>query len=1286
MKRLDVLRHPLKGSSLIEASAGTGKTFTIALLYVRLVLGHGQDEALAEGVLPPNLLVVTFTEAATKELRERIRQRLAEAADVFADSISENSQNALLFAMRNDYQKIDWPAKRKQLLQAIEWMDEAAVSTIHSWCYRMLSEHAFDSGNLFDIELVADEDPLFQQVVRDYWRSQVYPLHASDARALVALFKTPSDLAKSIRGLLDKIELIDLPFSSLDELFKRAAHAHKAHLDAVAERIDLLKQLDWSTLAQQMKELLERHAKALDLNRKKSTMLKAWAAIADWQSSDLLLPLGLKQKGLENHRPHAFLNHINEKLSGENLAQALTLMESFTPILNAIESIYEVAECAEQWQDPRRGDLLSHAAIWVNNRLQREKGQRVEMGFNDLLARLNNALSGERADALARKLRTQFPVALIDEFQDTDQVQYSIFERIYAVSDNDPSSCFLMIGDPKQAIYGFRGGDIHTYMRARAEVGERNYTLDTNFRSHQNMVAAVNRLFEEGERLSAFGAFSVGSSSEFDSPDISRSESLSRLPFWPVKAQGTERAFVIDGVATTNLNIRTLDTCDKKGDFKAASGLERDRIAASFASEIVALLKLGQGKRAGFQSLKEPSDINFLSPSDLAILVNNFQEAQAIREALAQRGVKSVFLSDRDSVLQSAVAVQMLHWIRAFNEPQQVNYLRAALATPVLGYDWQALDSLVNDELMLEREIERFFNYKQLWERQGILPAIRAFLLQEDLPARLLAKTNGERDLTDILHIAEILQEEAVRLDGEFALIHFYKNILQAQSENMQQRSLRLESDAKLVQVITIHKSKGLEYPLVFIPFGTALPYYWNKSEYLSYRDDKGEACLALNPNEDLRALADRERLSEDVRKLYVALTRARYATWLGSATVKDWHMSALAYLFGGERLAGKPFSEVLTSFSSCLDAIDIEPFRDSESQVYKADEPPSLGSALKASRDLRSNWWIASYSRIAYLDTYSLDSDQSNVSAQIDDARRFNTQEEPDDNELNDASDVALNAGAIGALADSGPEIGRINYHAFPRGAVAGDLLHNLLEWCTEQSFADVLKDPSELEALIEKRTQPRGWSSHNRMLLHWVLDILQTPFELPDDQMIRLADLTQVKAEMEFWFESHHLSVAALDRLVSEQSLAGARRPQAQDVEFNGMLKGFIDLIFEYRGRYYILDYKSTSLGTEDADYTLPNMTQMMLKKRYDMQYLIYLLALHRLLRQRIEDYDYDQHIGGAVYLFIRGVKSPSAGAFFDKPKRELIEAMDLLFKGGDVNTYNPDSVSNNAEGIDE
>ena len=1270
-----LLDFPLHGSRLIEASAGTGKTYAIAALYVRLVLGHGGDNAFREPLLPPQILVMTFTEAATQELRDRIRARLTEAARCFRGRAAlaagetplpgavPDDPADFLNRLCDDWPEARWPAAAHRLEEAAQWMDEAAVDTIHAWCLRMLREHAFDSGSLFHQELGSDETALRDEAVHDYWRRHVLPRSADELGLLFDLLgRTPDALQQAIDPLLKQTE----PLAADDP--EALDHRLAAQLAALEQA-----KAPWRDDFDAIRASFEQAWPGLNGN---SYRADSWPqrleALHEWacRPGQLLPrdPVGDGDKDLLTYFSRAELRTKLKK--GQSLPDALH------PAFADLDGLSGLVDSA------LAGALLTHAAAWIRQRLDAEKRRRALLGFNDLLTRLRDALDHDAAqpDAegggrLARTIRRQFPVALVDEFQDTDPVQYAIFDRIYDVAADDPSRALLLIGDPKQAIYGFRGADIHSYLQARRATTGRHATLGTNFRSTEGAVAAVNRLFEHANGHPE-GPFLFREEGAADDP----------LPFQPVAAHGRAETLILDGAPLDPLTLWHWPE-GESGDKAVTSGVYRERAAASCATTMVELLEAGCAGRCGFHA---DDGIEPLRPRDMAVLVRNRTEADAIRRELRRRGVRSVYLSDRESIYATAEAADLLHWLRACAEPESGRRLRAALATATLDRSLAELDRLNHDERFWEARVLQFRGYRQAWQQQGVLAMVRRLLHDFDLPRRLLAEADGERRLTNLLHLGELLQRAAVAIDGEHALIRFLADHCNGEGESTDDQILRLESDEALVRVVTIHKSKGLEYPLVFLPFIAGFRAKSGKETPLFVRrktEGGGEPPRpqpVFEPTEaDVRA-ADDERLAEDLRLLYVAATRARHATWMavapvapGSGNKKDneLHRSAIGYLLNGrEPLANDAVKGALKALAGDSPALRVAPLPEAREpdadggRYHGAAEAPTPGHARTPTRRVGEPWWIASYS--------ALPRAEAEWSGATDEAPE--TAEAATLSEEVAAEKEAAEMGTVPFSPDQ-PENGDSPLfpekrglspfpHAFPHGPGPGTFLHGLLEWAAEAGFDQVVADPGELREMIARRCQRRGWTAWIEPLGDWLLRLLETPLHLSEaSNPVRLAALSSYQPELEFWLETHWVDARRIDGAVSAATLDGAPRPAMGRKMLNGLLKGFIDLAFEHDGRYYVADYKSNRLGEGAADYTPAAVRAALLDHRYDLQGVLYTVALHRQLKARLPDYDYDRHMGGPVTLFLRGLDAEGQGLHCERPPRTLIETLDAALRDG-------------------
>jgi len=1213
---VEPLGFPLQGSHLIEASAGTGKTWTIAALYLRLVLGHGGQAPR----LPADILVLTFTDAAAQELRDRIRARLDEAAWAFAESAAQPGllpEDDFLAGLLRSYSPTDYAAAARTLDLAAQSMDEAAISTIHAWCRRVLQEHAFESGSLFDWQMQTDLDEPIRLCVWDYWRACMADLPLEALQAVRQIWSGPEALLQACRGLLQRADLPAHDGRSVLDCWQAHRAERRAHLAVL--------KAPWQAGAAEMRTWLAQQGKRCAIQQRYWQRwlddLARWAAEPECEALDL-------KTGWDRLSPAGLADRCTEPLPAHIQALSADLAALRTALAHL---------------PPLRAVLYRHALGWLAQRLQDTLEREGQLGFDGLLAKLDAALAGPRGQALRDTVRQQFPVVLIDEFQDTDPVQYRIFDRVYRVADHDPHSLLVLIGDPKQSIYGFRGADVHTYLRAARACGDRVRTLGRNFRSARAMVTAVNRCFEQAGPA----AFPSGRPGEY-------------LGFQPVQAHGLAHVWEIHGQCAPALSACWLDP-DTPGKPWTLQAFD-EAAAQACARQIADWLALGQAGAAG---LRGPQGVQPIQAGDIAVLVASAPQAQRVRQALAHVGLRSVYLSERDSVYRSKAAQDLLIWLQACAEPETETLLRAALASPLLGLDDDALARLVRDELAWDAQVERFQNYRQCWLRRGVLPMLRQLLHDFDVPARLLADGHeGERLLTDCLHLAELLQEASVRLDGPQALLHD----LQAQGladrppDSADARCLRLESDEHLIRVVTIHKSKGLEYPFVFLPF-ICRPSAVRKSGFQPYQlPDATGLRWVLAPNDEDEALRAQEKLGEEVRKLYVGLTRARHAVWLALGPMKPDAATGLGHVLGDDARAG---------WQALVDASDgavswSEPPAPAPAQAamphLSAAARPTPGPARRLSAPaVAQDWWIASYSALQRQpalgppDPYHPEPARSAEEDTLLEVRRSESMlAEPSFDEPLARQALAEPAACPDPLMQ------------FPRGSQAGTFLHGLLEWAGQRRFRAL--DEAEVRDLVARRCALRGWETHIEILHAWLLRFARTRWALPlpGQPVLQLDDLDACLPEMEFWMPVHGADVSAIDALISGSICPGQARPALGAAQLNGMFKGFVDLVLQSDGRYYLVDYKSNDLGVLARDYEAQGLQAAMLRSRYDVQMMVYLLALHRQLRARLGDYDYERDMGGAVYMFLRGQDCPGQGLLALKPSYAALQALDQLFSG--------------------
>ncbi len=1187
IQELDLFSAPLESISLIEASAGTGKTWTITGLYVRLIA--------EEGYRVEQVLVVTYTKAATAELRERIRRRLAEALAGMADGkpVDEFCRTLVERARVNDQQRV----VMRRLQTAIRNFDEAAIFTIHGFCQRVLTESAFESGMAFETELAPDESGFIQEIVDDFWRRETADGSSLWTRYLADKGQTPDVWRQAVSPHLDKpyLEVTPIPECEDDELIEQS------FLDA----FDKVR-ANWLDCREEITGLLINAAtdKTLKNNIYRPEALPLWFDDFDEYFTELDASLPTPEKLAKLRRQEL------EKGTAKGKPVPQHLFFTLCP---------DLVEAAEKLADIYQLKLIGELALLIeecNAELPRRKSKLGVISYNDLLNRLAEALHSQQGSRLATVIRDRYPAALIDEFQDTDPVQYQIFRAVYSTGKQP----VFYVGDPKQAIYAFRGADVFSYLQARWQAANQ-YTLAVNHRSSPQLIEAVNALF-----LRSPHPFLIGD-----------------IKYHPVQAATKARpSLIVKGDGSNAFSFALIPSDGKPLSKEIANNLA----ALATVTEIVRLLNLASAGMARIVGAGQDRNIN---GGDIAVLVPTHRQGSLIQEALARRGVPAV-RQGQDNVFTSNEALELERILSGIAEPQRESRIRSALATELSGLDATTLFGLQNDEVAWERRIFDFSGYREIWLARGFMPMFRRWLEENGVVERLLGYPDGERRLTNLLHLAELLQVESRNKPGPDGLLGWFSRSIR-DTEAADEALLRLESDAERVKIVTIHTSKGLEYPIVFCPFlwdGNL----WKKEESAALFHDQGrnfQPVLTLGgPDyEAHRHKASLEKLAEKLRLLYVALTRAKHRCHVVWGQVSGMESSALAWLLHGPSAMVDDPLEAMAGLCKALDQTVIEKtLQDFAEQALGtvsvvdlqiddtgyspiATDTPDLQVCNFSRPYLRPAWRMTSFS--------ALTRGRHNEGQDFDSADH-DPRDQPQDH----------------------------TFFAFPRGADAGRCLHSVFE---EWEFTST--DRIALEGLVRRKLKAHAIDANwTDIVADSVQNILATDLNGNGLKLVDVGSENRL-AELEFTYPLNNLSVQGLKRLLGEKSLGLPKEfiSAAECLAFemaNGFMKGFIDLIFEAGGRYYIIDYKSNWLGPMPQDYAASHLLHAMAREHYYLQYLIYTLALHRYLNLRLPDYTYDVHFGGVFYLFLRGMghkDAPNCGIFWDRPSKELISALNGL-----------------------
>lgn len=1168
--------------SLIEASAGTGKTWTISVLYLRLLLEPAEQGG--SPLTPRQIVVATFTDAAAQELRARIRGRLIWAEQCALDVIGDvdwiaDDDAAPDLAWLHARWSTDRNIARRdvqRLRLALAELDMAPVTTLHGLCRRILADYPFESGSPFGLGEMVSAMTVLEELADDLWR------RLQQGESTPPTF--PS--TKSRKALVERLRHCLMPGVGLwvpseEELENASSAESSALIEKFAARNDV-----WS----------------LTPTGKPSTTLKgAMQALAAWARDRNAMPSAKQFEHLGNRADLLNPEHSAASLEDPAMLEAERLLR----LLGYAQSREEIAI----WQE-----WTGQIREWREARLAASG----HLTFDDLLTRVHAALT-TRGSELADRLFAEWKVALIDEFQDTDAQQYEILDRIYRDAEDRRRGHLIMIGDPKQAIYRFRGGDIDTYLRATQEV-QSKLDLATNFRSSRDYVAAVNELFAcAGEVLSADPAHAIR--------------------FHPVAASGR----CDDKPYTTPDDDASKPLVVHYNAEAPVSSAERQQLALEACANQIATMLNNKDHRIGDRRI-EPGDIAVLLPTNPQVL--------ALRELLQARNVPCVG-AGKSSVFDTDWARELQIALYGVEHASDEAAVRAALASRLGGLDFAQLRALRDEPDAWQVHAARFAELKRCWQSEGVLAVVLAFA--QDAATRVADPAARERTLTDLRHLGELLQTQSEQVRGASQLLAWLADQRSGDGDSggdaADEQQLRIESDAKRVRLMTLHASKGLEFPIVFLPL------MWHHGKRSSDTTPVIHEALCgrrvIGFGTEAAAQYDREGQNERFRVLYVALTRAVHAC----------HVYALSPDRPKDGRSSKPLTDPARS---ALDAV-IEKLRDAKgarplrhvqwldsdwswpATIYKpaaVDIEPELSALRTPGATVFEHSW--SFSALTRTQASSMreedpaDDETPAAGSVIDEV-----------NSIIEIPDVELSAASNAALLElstlKGPGFGNALHAMFEdrlQGTPMVEQRRLILNCLNEAGVRLGDLTPTVAIARIAKRLD----------------DVLDAEI-IPGMQLGSLSPRQQ-RAEMAFHFVVDAVSIRRLRDAVARHGDPKLVPSGISTSHLQGLMTGKIDLVFEHEGRFHVLDYKSNHLGDTLAGYSSAALMTAMDGHHYRFQALLYTIAVDRYLRQRITNYRRDTHLGEAIYLFVRAVGlAPALGIWRHRFDDDLLDAVDAV-----------------------
>ncbi len=1187
------------GRSLIEASAGTGKTWTIAVLYLRLLLERGLS--------PRQIVVTTFTEAAAQELRERLRDKLQWAA-LHADSHGEmepgNGEDSRWLEARWRQDIADRRHDLQRLRLALAAMDVAPIGTLHSLCRRILTDYPFACGvTLVMGEMIAG-DTLLDEVTGDLWRR----LQQASADDEWVVLQQAAGIDLTLKTLQQQLQLCLAP--GVTVRVKSAAEIGQGPSS------------EWLA---KLRDLVTHD----EFFRKGSVLRRSWDELAKLIDDPSRVFTGPVIKALKE---------------AQELKGILQVGKENADILDAAELSVQWADYIEDQLEQAQLRFWYTLTAGARQAIQTRLQTRQQLTFDALLDRVSQILLRESAGGTTRPLAdalfAAWPVALVDEFQDTDGLQYGILDTIYRDAQSHKRGRLVMIGDPKQAIYRFRGGDIHAYQRAAAEAdSDGRLTLGVNYRSSAALVEAFNQFYR------------VGGITLSTDPD-------QQIRYQAVTASGRcqDEPYTVAGQPCSQpLQIHYQSSCP------AAAGERRAAALEVCANQIADLLQSGRHRIGG----------TAVQPSDLAVLLPTGKNISELRNQLQARGVPCV-TSINSSVFDTDTARELQVVLYAVAHSADPGALRAAAITRLWGARFSRLQQWGADPARWQSVTQVFRDWHRVWGERGVQAVVEALL--EQLAPRYLATLGGERVLTDLRHLGELLQEQAVTLTGKEALLAWFSTCREGGAQSgdsaAEAAQLRIESDSRRVRLMTLHASKGLEFPIVFLPL------LWDHSErrgsklYVVSDPRTRQRTVEISPLAKQCELQDLQ--DERLRVLYVALTRAIHAC----------HVYALP----PQRCKDGRTDKAATG--TTRSALDV---------MLERMVAPVLSAELsKQTPNIR---WIDGWQPVERHRFIAADAEHSRRQARclpaklpgpLEARHSFTTLTQPgrrgameaeasaaDEDDAGNAASLIADPQAVAdhpaapvpAQPDSGEAHPPLQALAAVRGTDFGNAVHAVFEHraigvpMAEQypliefwlNTAGVHHQDLEQTALIE-------------LLAARIQGALEAPLDGSGQAGLCLAALPAAdqRTEMAFYFILDRVSMKALRQACAQHGEPDLVPRSTQTL--SGLMNGKIDLLFQYNGRYHLLDYKGNYLGDSLADYQGDALLATMDQSDYRFQALLYTVAVDRYLRQRLgETYERRRQLGECFYLFIRAAGlAPAVGIWRQRFSDALLDAVAAVLTG--------------------
>ncbi|WWO97097.1 MAG: exodeoxyribonuclease V subunit beta [Candidatus Dasytiphilus stammeri] len=1170
----------LYGKILIEASAGTGKTYNISILYLRLLLGLRKPGYKNTPLTVEEILVVTFTEAATLELKKRIKKNIHDLRIACICHKSDNPDFIGILAQIDNLKQ----ARVLLLIAELQIESTASIYTIHSFCYRMLYLNGIIPTVICKEHQLIENDSLIKESIMDFWDRHCSLLPVRIAQEVSKEWSSPEELLHTLIPLFRQNPPI------LKQQFLLSSTLPEEYQKIISQIILIKKQ--FLLEINDIKNFIYKSSLSQNCNHKLSIFFKKISKWAQQETYNCSFPKEI------------FFIRKNILIYSDNKIDIYLLKQNF---IENIEKFFTNIISLREW-------IIGKSLQELPYFIKKTKKSRSVLTFDDLLQFLDEALQQYNGRYLAHDIRNHYPVALIDEFQDTDSIQYRIFNTIY---NGHYNNLLILIADPKQAIYSFRGANIFTYLQAVDSIKKR-YTLNINWRSSSGLVMAINQLFSQNQHPFLWKNI----------PFIQVKSSISNSKLRLIFNQKQQVPFRICLQPGAGVNISEYQYF----------------MSRYCASDIFQWLTASKKKQVHL--IDSNNNIRYFSGSDLVILVRNRNEARIMQNALSHFHINSIYVSSEENVYVLVESYEILLLLKAILIPEK-KWLYGALSTRIFNLNIINLKKIIqHNHLIWNKYLTEFTRYKQIWKNYGLLSMFQEIINSSIFSKTLIYSSNKfNPTINNYFHIMEILQEKSTSIDSQYTLVHWLEEQINKSKNQMLPFTGTIKSeDNNLIKIISIHQSKGLQYPVVWVPF-TA---YFRNDNHLIYHDRLTlQKILDLRNEEESIRLSYEERLAEDLRLLYVALTRSIWYCSIGICPLMkgnkqkregntDLHHTAIGYLLqqGKSNNAQELISILDQIKSKNISVVYTENITLNDNDFFE-----NYANKFYSSPILDKNFNHYSYNSNIQntLTTYSITQELFPYSANEVDFSINN----PSDNNFEQC-------------------IIHKSRHTFPKGLKSNIFLHKLLE----QIKFNKIMSYTWYKNYLNYHGVDTSWTV---IIKNWINDICN--LLLIKELDLSLSKLSQKNTQISWKFllklDSRE-KIKQIEQLINCSFYDSLRNFQ----QFNGIFTGIIDLIFQWKEKYYLLDYKTQWLGKNESFYTSEILQSISITHHLKWQSYLSTLAFHRYLQYRLPHYSYQTNFGGVYYLFLRGIGrntdyiKNSNGIFTYFPSIELINSLDNLF----------------------